>query len=131
MADTAITVASEVAVTGKRPDRMTEIRQGLEGILLDDLKNVDLAKYMFESDETLLAAGLSAPEIARVRSWQTPRKEVAAGLAMSAARLEALAKEDKGGTTMNIERAVIQVPAPDLARARYADAVIIDVEPGK
>jgi hypothetical protein len=50
---------------------------------------------------------------------------------MSSSRLEALAKEDKQQTTMNIERAVIQVPVPDLDRRRLAEAVVIDVEAGK
>jgi len=125
-----LAVPEERAVA-KRPDRLTEIRQKLEAVYEDDLKNVELAKYMFEPDEVLLAKGLSAAQIARVRSWESPRKEVAAGLAMSSSRLEALAKEDKQQTTMNIERAVIQVPVPDLDRRRLAEAVVIDVEPGK
>lgn len=113
-------------------DRLADIRAGLEGILEDDLHNVRLSKWMFHTEEEMKAAGLEPHEIARVRAWEVPRKEVAAGLAMSAARLEALAKEDKtGDVRLNIERAVIQIPAPDVERKRLSEAVIIDVEPGK
>jgi hypothetical protein len=115
----------------KRPDRLTEIRQRLESIYENDLKDVELAKWMFHSDAELQSAGLTAPQIARVRAWEVPRKEVAAGLAMASSRLEALARESPKGPTLNIERAVIQVPAPEIQAKRIAEAVIIDVEPNK
>lgn len=130
MADNALALKPPAEVAPKKRDRLSEIRAGLEAVLVDDLENVKLAKYIFEDDETLDKAGLTSAQRKKVRAWEVPRKEVAAALAMSASRLEALAKEDQKAPVMSIQRAVIQVPAPDVQR-RLAEAVIIDVEPGK
>jgi hypothetical protein len=112
--------------------RLAEMRETIQGIFEDDARNVALAKHMFETDEELVAAGLKPSQIRRVRSWELSKKEVAAGLAASSARLEALAKNQvEKPTTINIERAVIQVPAPGAVAQSNRDAVYIDVEPGK
>lgn len=110
------------------------MREKIQGIFEDDARNVELSQHMFKPVEELEAMGLKPHEIARVRSWELSKKDVAAGLAASSARLEALAKADseRKATTVNIERMVIQVPAPaSVPQGSIRDAVIIDIEPGK
>ena len=123
---------AETGLARKPSSRLAEIKAKLDDILEADGRNVELAQHMVKSDEALIALGLQDFEMLRVRSWERARKEVAAGLMASADRMTALIKvgEDKG-STINIERAVIQIPAPGVTQQSIRDAVIIDVEPGK
>lgn len=123
----ALIPAPPVEVSERGNKRNDFIASAFERILENDAHNTELTRFMFEADEVLRAAGLSNADIAKVRSWESPRKEVAAGLAMGAERLVAAVKQEQSTTTVNIERAVIQVPAVS-QEARRAAAVIIDVE---
>jgi hypothetical protein len=114
-------------------ERLALLRETIQGVFEDDARNVALAQHMFKTDEELAAMGMKAHDVKRVRSWEESKKNVAAGLAASSARIEALAKlQAEKPTTVNITRMVIEVPPPQaLPPQSLRGAVVIDVEPGK
>lgn len=115
----------------RREERKQKLEYMRQEMIFEAAKDVRLKKYRYLSDEELKSKHFLTPaQIARVREWEKPKKEVGYGVEGSQRLLEVLLRADGEKKTLqvNVENLSIQLPEkqPDAI-----EAVVIEAEAGE
>lgn len=111
-----------------RQRRAAELKTLVDSVKLDAARVVNLRRLMFESDEALDAAGLTAQQKRIVRQFEEPKKATAFGVESAAKLIEAetRAQAEKSPSRINVENmTVVQLPEK---RPETMAPVVIDVD---
>lgn len=126
-------MTKDLALTGtvdvsKPRDPVAEIKSMMQDLLHADLTDAQFKRFVFETDETLQAAGLTTAEIRRVREWEKPRKDIAFGMQAAHERVTAMQRRETEGprTNLHIETLTLHLPAKNERPAQ--DVTYVDVE---
>ncbi len=128
MADKGLVVRDPKTLT--RQDRTDRIRDLMDDIIENDIRDVRLKRFMYKNDEELKAAKLSPQQIAKVRAWETRKADAPMGLIAAHERVMARIRKDEANKSiqLNVMNMSIQLPQK---QEDEQEPVVIDVEPSK
>ena len=114
----------------RRKRREAELQGLVTDMVLESARDVALRRWMFTTDEEMVAAGLTTQQMRKVRQWEESKKKIAFGLEASNLHVMAHMKrqQEKAGITINVESASISLPEkqPDEQPPIYVDVSASD-----
>lgn len=128
MVEALVTVDKAERKALRRKKRDAWIEAKVHQLVSSSLRDVDLKRHVFKTDEELTAEGLSKQAIAKVRQWELPKKAISFALEASNQHVTAMlrAKQEQANVRINVENMnVVQLPPK---QAETTAPVVIEVE---